>query len=121
MFADVSFARSEEGGIQRDDDGAKRAFFGGERFLEGIAGEAYVTPICLQSILDEFCFILDNGSVIGSHVTEFTWVLQSYVNTNFTFFYQITVQRTELNDPLGLEVQLHITEAVCPALSEPGK
>lgn len=34
---------------------------------------------------------------------------------------QITVQRTELNSPLGLEVQLHITEAVCPALSEPGK
>lgn len=33
---------------------------------------------------------------------------------------QITVQRTELNSPLGLEVQLHITEAVCPALSEPG-
>jgi hypothetical protein len=30
------------------------------------------------------------------------------------------VQRTELNSPLGLEVQLHITEAVCPALSEPG-
>jgi hypothetical protein len=34
--------------------------------------------------------------------------------------YQITIQRTELNSPLGLEVQLHINEAVCPALSEPG-
>jgi hypothetical protein len=33
---------------------------------------------------------------------------------------QITVKRTEQNNPLGLEVQLHITEAVCPALSEPG-
>ncbi|XP_061350520.1 uncharacterized protein LOC133295686 isoform X2 [Gastrolobium bilobum] len=33
---------------------------------------------------------------------------------------RITVQRTELNSPLGLEVQLHVTEAVCPALSEPG-
>ncbi|XP_010906366.1 uncharacterized protein [Elaeis guineensis] len=32
----------------------------------------------------------------------------------------ITVQRSEQNSPLGLEVQLHITEAVCPALSEPG-
>uniref|UniRef100_A0A0D9W9W4 Uncharacterized protein n=1 Tax=Leersia perrieri TaxID=77586 RepID=A0A0D9W9W4_9ORYZ len=32
----------------------------------------------------------------------------------------ITVQRTEQNNPLGLEVQLHITEALCPALSEPG-
>lgn len=31
------------------------------------------------------------------------------------------MQRTEQNSPLGLEVQLHITEAVCPALSEPGK
>ncbi|GLT72538.1 hypothetical protein SLA2020_444640 [Shorea laevis] len=68
MFADV-----QGGANHRDDDGAKRVFFGGERFLEGISGEAY-----------------------------------------------ITVQRTELNSPLGLEVQLHITEAVCPALSEPG-
>ncbi|XP_042483179.1 uncharacterized protein LOC122063544 [Macadamia integrifolia] len=62
-----------DGASGQDDDGAKRVFFGGERFLEGISGEAY-----------------------------------------------ITVQRTELNNPLGLEVQLHITEAVCPALSEPG-
>ncbi|GLT83490.1 hypothetical protein SLE2022_017770 [Rubroshorea leprosula] len=68
MFADVL-----EGANKIDDDGAKRVFFGGERFLEGISGEAY-----------------------------------------------ITVQRTELNSPLGLEVQLHITEAVCPSLSEPG-
>ncbi|XP_058756498.1 uncharacterized protein LOC131629740 isoform X1 [Vicia villosa] len=68
MFADV-----EEGSNLRDDDGAKRVFFGGERFIEGISGEAY-----------------------------------------------ITIQRTELNSPLGLEVQLHINEAVCPALSEPG-
>ncbi|XP_012070729.1 uncharacterized protein LOC105632878 isoform X2 [Jatropha curcas] len=73
MFADASLARSQVGSTQRDDDGAKRVFFGGERFLEGISGEAH-----------------------------------------------ITVQRTELNSPLGLEVQLHITEAVCPALSEPG-
>ncbi|KAF2285833.1 hypothetical protein GH714_008303 [Hevea brasiliensis] len=73
MFADASLARSQGGSTQRDDDGAKRVFFGGERFLEGISGEAH-----------------------------------------------ITVQRTEQNSPLGLEVQLHITEAVCPALSEPG-
>ncbi|KAJ0045613.1 hypothetical protein Pint_04262 [Pistacia integerrima] len=73
MFADANIAGSQEGADQRDDDGAKRAFFGGERFLEGISGQAY-----------------------------------------------ITVQRTELNSPLGLEVQLHVTEAVCPALSEPG-
>ncbi|XP_004294340.1 PREDICTED: uncharacterized protein LOC101295784 isoform X1 [Fragaria vesca subsp. vesca] len=73
MFTDANIACTQMGGNQRDDDGAKRAFFGGERFIEGISGEAY-----------------------------------------------ITVQRTELNSPLGLEVQLHITEAICPAISEPG-
>ncbi|XP_057528384.1 uncharacterized protein LOC130807247 [Amaranthus tricolor] len=70
MFMD---GRVQEGANKRDDDGAKRVFFGGERFLEGISGQAY-----------------------------------------------ITVQRTQLNDPLGLEARLHIIEAVCPALSEPG-
>ncbi|KAK2984790.1 hypothetical protein RJ640_004615, partial [Escallonia rubra] len=74
MFTDANFEFSREGSSRKDDDGAKRFFFGGERFIEGISGEAY-----------------------------------------------ITIQRTELNSPLGLEVQLHITEAVCPALSEPGK
>ncbi|XP_038904052.1 uncharacterized protein LOC120090451 isoform X2 [Benincasa hispida] len=73
MFADANLARAQEGPIGRDDDGAKRVFFGGERLIEGISGEA-----------------------------------------------NITLQRTELNSPLGLEVNLHITEAVCPALSEPG-
>ncbi|WVZ87258.1 hypothetical protein U9M48_033927 [Paspalum notatum var. saurae] len=73
MFTDARFNSSSSQDNKRDDDGAKRMFFGGERFLEGISGEA-----------------------------------------------NITVKRTELNNPLGLEVQLHITEAVCPALSEPG-
>ncbi|CAL0322721.1 unnamed protein product [Lupinus luteus] len=73
MFTDAAFDCSQEGPNPREDDGAKRVFFGGERFIEGISGEAY-----------------------------------------------ITVQRTESNSPLGLEVQLHINEAVCPALSEPG-
>ncbi|MCI02865.1 amino-terminal region of chorein A TM vesicle-mediated sorter, partial [Trifolium medium] len=73
MFTDATLGRSQVGSNLRDDDGAKRVFFGGERFIEGISGEAY-----------------------------------------------ITVQRTELNRPLGLEVQLHVTEVVCPALSEPG-
>ncbi|KAG5546383.1 hypothetical protein RHGRI_018535 [Rhododendron griersonianum] len=74
MFSDAHFASAQDGSNKKDDDGAKRVFFGGERFVEGISGQAY-----------------------------------------------ITVQRTELNSPLGLEVQLHITEVVCPALSEPGK
>ncbi|XP_038975702.1 uncharacterized protein LOC103697743 isoform X2 [Phoenix dactylifera] len=73
MFADERLTSSNKEENRRDDDGAKRLFFGGERFLEGISGQA-----------------------------------------------NITVQRTEQNSPLGLEVQLHITEAVCPALSEPG-
>ncbi|MED6196273.1 hypothetical protein PIB30_045921 [Stylosanthes scabra] len=73
MFEDDTLGRSQERENIRDDDGAKRVFFGGERFLEGISGEAY-----------------------------------------------ITIQRTTSNSPLGLEVQLHITEALCPSLSEPG-
>ncbi|KAJ1393166.1 Vacuolar protein sorting-associated protein 13, N-terminal domain [Sesbania bispinosa] len=73
MFTDATLGLFQEGSNMRDDDGAKRVFFGGERFIEGISGEAY-----------------------------------------------ITIQRTELNSPLGLEVQLHINEAICPALSEPG-
>ncbi|GAB2284648.1 hypothetical protein Dimus_019100 [Dionaea muscipula] len=73
MFLDARLSRAQEGANKRDVDGAKRIFFGGERFLEGISGQAY-----------------------------------------------ITVQRTELNEPLGLEVRFHITEAVCPAFSEPG-
>lgn len=42
MFMDSNLARAQEGGNHRDDDGAKRVFFGGERFIEGISGEAHV-------------------------------------------------------------------------------
>lgn len=45
MFMDANIACTQKGGNQRDDDGAKRAFFGGERFIEGISGEAYVIQI----------------------------------------------------------------------------
>ena len=45
MFADATFARAKEGAVSRDDDGAKRVFFGGERFIEGISGEANVIQI----------------------------------------------------------------------------
>lgn len=44
MFTDANLARSEESNL-RDDDGAKRVFFGGERFLDGISGQAHVN-IC---------------------------------------------------------------------------
>lgn len=73
MFTGDNASCSQMGVNKVDDDGAKRVFFGGERFIDGISAQAY-----------------------------------------------ITVQRTALNSPLGLEVQFHITEAVCPALSEPG-
>ncbi|KAI3688558.1 hypothetical protein L2E82_46208 [Cichorium intybus] len=66
MFKDASYNR-------KHDNGPKRAFFGGERFIDGISGEAY-----------------------------------------------ITVQRSDTNRPIGLELRVHVTEAVCPALSEPG-
>jgi hypothetical protein len=33
---------------------------------------------------------------------------------------QITIKRTEQNNPLGLEVQLHVPEMLCPSLSELG-
>lgn len=39
MFANAS----EETSNRKDNDGAKREFFGGERFIDGISGEAYVT------------------------------------------------------------------------------
>lgn len=43
MFADARFNSSSSQDNKRDDDGAKRMFFGGERFLEGISGEANVS------------------------------------------------------------------------------
>lgn len=49
MFSDANLARSQVGSTQRDDDGAKRVFFGGERFLEGISGEAYVIKSCISN------------------------------------------------------------------------
>lgn len=70
MFSDERLTSSK---VKADDDGAKRLFFGGERFLDNISGKAF-----------------------------------------------ITMHRTEQNNPLGLEVQVHVPEAICSALSEPG-
>lgn len=33
---------------------------------------------------------------------------------------QITMARTEKNEPVGLEIELSISEALVPGLSEPG-
>ncbi|KAH7287165.1 hypothetical protein KP509_32G041400 [Ceratopteris richardii] len=70
MFSDEHLTSTKS---KADDDGAKRLFFGGERFLDDISGKAF-----------------------------------------------ITMHRTEQNNPLGLEVQVHIPEANCSSLSEPG-
>ncbi|KAK1261228.1 hypothetical protein QJS04_geneDACA019089 [Acorus gramineus] len=43
MFTDARLTCSDNGENRRDDDGAKRLFFGGERFLEGISGQAHAT------------------------------------------------------------------------------
>lgn len=40
---DMLSENSEGTSNQKDDDGAKRVFFGGERFIDGVSGEAYVT------------------------------------------------------------------------------
>lgn len=45
MFMDLYQDRENK----RDDDGAKRVFFGGERFIEGISGEAYVMQLLYLS------------------------------------------------------------------------
>lgn len=112
MFTDARFNSSSSQDNKRDDDGAKRMFFGGERFLEGISGEANVSA--LSFIFITCCVKLFNLSIF----TELPFSGASWLTRCFER--QITVQRTEQNNPLGLEVQLHITEAVCPALSEPG-
>lgn len=76
MFADANLARSQEGANLRDDDGAKRVFFGGERFLEGISGEAHVMhryifsfqkmhKIHFFTYLDKFVFIINRSWCMG--------------------------------------------------------
>lgn len=47
MFADARLTSPNSRESKRDEDGAKRLFFGGERFLEGISGQANVMPIYL--------------------------------------------------------------------------
>ena len=42
MFTEAAFGHSQGESNFRDDDGAKRVFFGGERFIEGVSGEAFV-------------------------------------------------------------------------------
>jgi len=66
MFMDANLACSREGGNQRDDDGAKRVFFGGERFIEGISGQAYVMQICHFKLIPIY---LD---FYGVHITNYS-------------------------------------------------
>jgi hypothetical protein len=59
MFTDATLGRSQVGSNLRDDDGAKRVFFGGERFIEGISGEAYVMNIVPSTSCTISCFCLE--------------------------------------------------------------
>lgn len=59
MFTDATLGHSQGGGNLRDDDGAKRVFFGGERFIEGISGEAYVMIKFHKLVIQMFCFCLE--------------------------------------------------------------
>jgi len=54
MFTDATLGRSQEGANLRDEDGAKRVLFGGERFIEGISGEAYVRNIVPPISFNEY-------------------------------------------------------------------
>lgn len=49
MFADENLGDTDAD-CNRDDDGAKRRFFGGERFLDSISGAAYVIIFSLQYV-----------------------------------------------------------------------
>ncbi|KAL5227720.1 hypothetical protein ABZP36_015985 [Zizania latifolia] len=53
MFTGARFNSSSSQDNKRDDDGAKRMFFGGERFLEGISREANVNAFVFWNILLE--------------------------------------------------------------------
>lgn len=67
MFSDAHFASAQDGSNKKDDDGAKRVFFGGERFVEGISGQAYVMQIwCLKLILIELRFLLETSLMLGA-------------------------------------------------------
>jgi len=57
MFTDATLGRSQEGANLRDEDGAKRVLFGGERFMEGISGEAFVRNIVAPISFNEYSFI----------------------------------------------------------------
>lgn len=58
MFTDARFNSSSSKDNRKDDDGAKRLFFGGERFLEGISGEANVSKcFFFQLLLMDYHFM----------------------------------------------------------------
>jgi len=58
MFTDATLGRSQEGANLRDEDGAKRVLFGGERLIEGISGEAFVRNIVPPISFSEYSFFL---------------------------------------------------------------
>ncbi|XP_031738234.1 uncharacterized protein LOC101210396 isoform X2 [Cucumis sativus] len=74
----------------------------------------YLIRICLLMLI---WLVLKRDQLVGMMMVLNVF---SLVESDLLKEYLITLQRTELNSPLGLEVNLYITEAVCPALSEPG-
>lgn len=69
MFMDARMASSSNQGNKRDADGAKRLFFGGERFLEGISGEAHVMQ---YHFLDIKLNYLDHNGTLKLLIIHYT-------------------------------------------------
>jgi hypothetical protein len=60
-----------------------------------------------------------DGSEWASNGGQMSWHGESFLE-NVSGSAHITIKRTEQNNPLGLEVQLHVPEMLCPSLSELG-
>ena len=65
MFTDARFNSSSSQDNKRDDDGARRMIFGGERFLEGISGEANVSALSFIFITCVKLFNLSDVEING--------------------------------------------------------
>lgn len=78
MFSDAHFASAQDGSTKKDDDGAKRVFFGGERFVEGISGQAYVMLIwCFKWFLLNFFFVAKIQSYARIIIYNFEIMIRS--------------------------------------------
>ncbi|GER42402.1 UHRF1-binding protein 1-like [Striga asiatica] len=117
MFSDVNFSKFEEGGNRKDEDGAKRAFFGGERFIEGISGDAYRSAEAagrsLVSIIVDHIFLcikdaefqleLLMQSLFFSRVPTLVFLIQASVSDgeNAKYLTRVTIGGLFLRDPFS--------------------